>query len=83
VTTLLLKEAANSKIDFRQSLKHLNKPVSIICGRQDFLSDVAYELKINFPNYNIYWIQDSGHFPMYEQPEHFYTIIKTVIDAVK
>ena len=83
MTALLFKEAAKSKIDFRQSLKNLNKPVSIICGRQDFLSDVSYELKINYPKYNLYWIQDSGHFPMYEQPEQFYFILKKMIEAVK
>ncbi|MBI1780035.1 MAG: alpha/beta hydrolase, partial [Sphingobacteriales bacterium] len=42
MTALLFKEATNSKIDFRQSLKNLNKPVSVICGSQDFLSDVSY-----------------------------------------
>lgn len=83
MTSLLFKEAAKSKIDFRQSLKNLNKPVSIICGRQDFLSDVSYELKINYPDYNLYWIQDSGHFPMYEQPEQFYSILRKAIDTVK
>jgi proline iminopeptidase len=81
--TLLFKEAAKSKIDFRQSLKNLNKPVSVICGRQDFLSNVSYELKINYPKYYLYWIEDSGHFPMYEQPEQFYSILRTVIDKVK
>lgn len=79
----LFKEAAKSKIDFRQSLKSFTKPVHIICGRQDFLSYVSYELKISFPGFNLHWIQDSGHFPMYEQPEQFYLVLKNVINAVK
>lgn len=83
MTSLLFKEAAKSKIDFRQSLKNLNKPVTIICGSTDFLSDVSYELKINYPNYNLYWIKDSGHFPMYEQPEQFYLVLRKAIDTVK
>ena len=83
MASLLFKEAANSKIDFRQSLKNLNKPVSIICGSQDFLSNISYELKVNYPNYNLCWIQDSGHFPMYEQPEQFYSILKKVIDGMR
>ena len=83
MTSLLFKEAANSKIDFRQSLKNFNKPVSIICGSQDFLSDVSYELKINFPSYNLFWISDSGHFPMYERPEQFYFVLRKVIERMR
>lgn len=74
------KDASMSKIDFRQSLKSFNKPVSIICGRQDVLSHSSYELKISYPDWNLYWIQDSGHFPMYEQPQQFYSIMRKVID---
>lgn len=81
--TQLFQEAARTETDFRQSLKRLDKPVSIICGSQDFLSYVSYELKIHYPKYKLFWIQDCGHFPMYEQPEQFYFVLKNVIDAMK
>jgi len=83
MSALMNKDAAKTKIDFRQSLKNLNKPVSIICGSQDFLSYISYELKINYPNYDLYWIQDSGHFPMYEQPAQFYPVMRKIIGTVK
>lgn len=73
-------DAIKSEIDFRKSLKDLDKPVSIICGRQDILSHCSYELKIHYPQWNLFWIQDCGHFPMYEQPEQFYSVISKVID---
>lgn len=79
----LAKEAAKSKIDFRQSLKNFNKPVSIVCGSQDILSHSSYELKINYPDWNLFWIQDSGHFPMFEQPEQFYPVMRKVVDSTK
>jgi len=81
--TQLFKEAENSKTDFRQSLKNFHKPVSIICGSQDFLSYVAYELKLNFPAWELNWIMDSGHFPMYEQPGRFYPLLRKIIENMK
>jgi proline iminopeptidase len=76
---LIYKDIDKSKIDLRTSLASFKKPVYIIDGRQDFENYVCYEFKILFPSYELYWIQNSGHFPMYEQPESFYNIIFDIL----
>ena len=76
---LIYKDIDKSKIDLRISLVSFKKPVYIIDGRQDFGNYVCYEFKILFPSYELYWIQNSGHFPMYEQPELFYNVIFNII----
>jgi proline iminopeptidase len=76
---LIYKDIDKSKIDLRKSLASFKKPVYIIDGRQDFENYVCYEFKILFPSYELYWIQNSGHFPMYEQPESFYNTIFDIL----
>lgn len=68
---LIYKDISKSNIDLREALKSFPHPVYLICGRQDVQSYVCYELKILYPSFNLSWIQNSGHFPMYEQPEIF------------
>jgi pimeloyl-ACP methyl ester carboxylesterase len=77
---LIFKEVAKSKIDLRTSLVSFRKPVYIIDGRQDILNFADYEYKILFPSYELYWIQDCGHYPMFEQPEAFYKIMFSILD---
>jgi proline iminopeptidase len=81
--TQIFKDAAKSKIDLSNSLKNFTKPVSIICGSQDFMSYISYELKMYYPEFKLYWIQDSGHFPMYEQPKQFYSVFSKIMDNLK
>jgi proline iminopeptidase len=76
---LIYKDMDKSHVDLRKSLVSFKNPVYIIDGRQDFENYVCYELKILFPSYELYWIQNSGHFPMYEQPESFYRLISSVL----
>ena len=76
---LIFKDAYKSKIDLRTSLVSFKKPVCIIDGRQDILNFVGYEFKILFPSYELYWIQNCGHFPMNEQPDEFYNILFNVL----
>jgi proline iminopeptidase len=77
---LIYKDIDKSKIDLRTSLVSFKKPVYIIDGRQDFENYVCYEFKILFPSYELHWIQNSGHFPMYEQPESFYNTIFDILN---
>jgi proline iminopeptidase len=76
---LIYKDMDKSKLDLRKSLTSFNKPVFLIDGRQDIGSYVCYELKILYSSFNLLWIQNSGHFPMYEQPESFYLVIFNVL----
>jgi proline iminopeptidase len=76
---LIFKDIDKSKIDLRTSLTSFKKPVYIIDGRQDFENYVCYEFKILFPSYELYWIQNSGHFPMFEQPELFYRVLNNIL----
>jgi len=76
---LLFKDVAKSKIDLRTSLTAYKKPVYIIDGRQDILSFADYEYKILFPSFELHWIQDCGHYPMFEQPAAFYNILLEIL----
>ena len=76
---LIFKDVAKSKIDLRTSLASFKKPVYIIDGRQDILSFADYEYKISYPSYELHWIQDCGHYPMFEQPEAFYNILFDIL----
>ncbi len=76
---LIYKDIDKSKLDLRKSLTSFKKPVFLIDGRQDIGSYVCYELKIIYSSFNLLWIQNCGHFPMYEQPESFYNVIFNVL----
>ena len=76
---LIYKDIDKSNIDLRTSLVSFKKPVYIIDGRQDVENHVSYEFKILFPSYELYWIQNCGHFPMYEQQDLFYKSIFSVL----
>ena len=63
-----------------QDLNNIKSPIHIISGRQDLFSHMPYELKLRNPDVNIHWIHQCGHFPMFEKPKEFYTIIENIIN---
>ena len=77
--SLIWKNLDNIQFDIKKQLQQISKPVSIITGLQDPLAFVSYELKMIIPNTDMHWIQECGHYPMYEQPEKFYSIIETLM----
>jgi proline iminopeptidase len=79
--SFLFGSLSNSKTDLTVELKKFKKPVHIICGRQDPGAFISYELKMLLPDANLYWINRSGHFPMYEQPEEFNSILRSVFKS--
>ena len=65
--------------DVSQSLNNYHGQIDVIAGRQDVVGFFSYELKQDFPSANLYWINQCGHFPMYEQPAEFYNILYSVL----
>jgi proline iminopeptidase len=76
---LLRNDFMKQDINLDVELKKIKCPVHLICGRQDFLNYIAYDLKIAKPDINLYWIEKSGHFPMHEQAEAFYKILFDIL----
>jgi proline iminopeptidase len=80
---LILNSFLKSEFDLAKELSKIKLPIHLICGRQDFLTYVAYDLKLAKPVINLYWIEKSGHFPMHEQAEEFYKILFDVLAKSK
>ena len=66
--------------DLREKISNFDIPIFCICGRQDPLAFITYEIKIMQPKTKIYWISKCGHFPMYEQPEIFFCTLKNALE---
>ena len=76
---LMWNDFTRSKFDLTLPLKHFNKPMYILCGREDFYAFLSYELKIAKPSAQLYWIEGSGHFPMYETPKEFFDLLFRIL----
>jgi proline iminopeptidase len=76
---LLLKDIFQN-YDVSKSLNKYKGPIDIITGRQDVFGFCSYDLKQDSPTANLHWINQCGHFPMYEQPEEFYKILFSVLN---
>ena len=66
--------------DVSKSLNNYKGQIDIISGRQDVVGFFSYELKEDIVNAKIHWINECGHFPMYEQPTEFYAILYKVLN---
>lgn len=80
---LMLYNAMQYDFSLKTDLQKIKSPIHIICGRQDIFTYVTYELKIARPSIKVYWIDKSGHFPMYEQPEIFYPQLSQIMQKAK
>jgi proline iminopeptidase len=80
---LIIEDLDRIQFDISEKLLSFKKPVYAICGRQDPLAFDTYELKIRLPATQVFWIQKSGHFPMYEQPDRFYKILNEIMEKEK
>ncbi|MFT3823814.1 MAG: alpha/beta hydrolase [Chitinophagaceae bacterium] len=76
---LMMTNVYKSKLDLTEAISHFNKPIDIICGRQDALAFMAYEYKLIQPKVNVHWIQSAGHFAMFEQPDAFYKTLSEIL----
>jgi proline iminopeptidase len=78
---LMIKDLFRSGYDLtvKPALSRYKGPIQVISGRQDALAFYTYELKIIHPSMQLHWIQESGHFPMFEQPKAFYDTLFQVL----
>ncbi|WP_298741383.1 alpha/beta hydrolase [uncultured Chitinophaga sp.] len=81
---LMIKDLMRSGYDLtaRPALSRYKGPIQVISGRQDALAFYTYELKIIHPSMQLHWIQESGHFPMFEQPKAFYDTLSQVLQKL-
>jgi len=64
--------------DLRLKLDALTQPVLGVYGAKDVLVDPneAKVLKLARPSADIAWFEDSGHFPMMDEPQRFYQTMR-------
>jgi proline iminopeptidase len=80
--SLMLNDLDRIKFDLAKNLLSFKTPVYAICGRQDPFAFCTYDFKISVPDTQLFWVQQSGHFPMYEQPDNFYTILNNILSRL-
>ncbi|HEY8915644.1 MAG TPA: alpha/beta hydrolase [Chitinophaga sp.] len=80
---LLIQDLFRVHYDVSKTLPRYKGPVHVIAGRQDALAFYTYDLKIIRPSIQLHWIQESGHFPMFEQAKPFYDTLFTVLKTVR
>jgi len=75
VNTLLFQDLAKS-YDVRDGIRRLDRPVLIVHGHQDPISDrIAADIQSLIPSSTLQFIHRAGHFPWVEQPEEFGRIL--------
>jgi proline iminopeptidase len=77
--SFIFQSLDRQQFDLSKNLVAFTKPVHIITGAQDPMAFISYEIKILLPKSQLHWINRSGHFPMFEQPEQFYSILLNTI----
>lgn len=80
---LMLYDLKKTKLNLTSKLSLYKKPIFAICGNQDPIAFVTYELKNLMPKTQISWINACGHYPMYEQEEIFYPKLFEILGKVK
>jgi proline iminopeptidase len=83
MSNLMWDDFRRTKFDVTVPLKSFNKPMYILCGREDFFSFLSYELKIAKPSAHLHWIEGSGHFPMFETPNAFYSLLFEILEPAR
>lgn len=76
---LMIGDLKRISYDLSKTLHRYKGPVEVISGSQDALAFYTYELKVIHPSAELHWIQASGHFPMFEQPEAFYAKLSAIM----
>jgi proline iminopeptidase len=68
-------------MDLRPQLADIRVPVLVIVGRYDFITNVAMaqEMLRHLPAARLEVLENSGHFPMVEEPERFAAVIRQFV----
>lgn len=80
---LMVHDLSKTKLDLSKKISTYKNSIYAICGKQDPLAFVTYELKNLVPNAQIKWIHASGHYPMYEREEIFYKKLYEILGNIK
>ena len=79
VQVMILVKDIFQNYDVSKSLNKYKGKIDVIVGRQDVVGFFSYELKQDIQKVNLHWINECGHFPMYEQPVEFYEILYGIL----
>jgi len=77
--SFIFQSLGRQQFDLSKKLVAFTKPVHIITGAQDPMAFISYEIKILLPKAQLHWINKAGHFPMFEQPEQFNSVISNSV----
>ena len=68
-------------MDLRPRLKDIRVPTLVIVGRHDFITNVAMaeEMVKRIPNARLEIFEDSGHFALVEEPDHFHRVVQEFV----
>ncbi|MFT3704974.1 MAG: hypothetical protein QM802_21590 [Agriterribacter sp.] len=69
---LMIQDLYKIKFDLTKDIPKLTMPITVITGKQDPLAFLTTEFQSISSAANVIWIDKSGHFPMFEQPDAFY-----------
>jgi proline iminopeptidase len=73
---LLGPEITAPGYDLRPRLKHFDRPVLILHGRQDPMDPwMAYQTSAAFSHSTLHFINRAGHFPWFDQPKEFNAVL--------
>jgi proline iminopeptidase len=82
MTQLMVADLWRTHYNLAPVLHRYKGEIYLIAGRQDALAFYSYDLKILRPSIHLRWIQECGHFPMFEQAAAFYEQLFAVMKAI-
>ncbi len=79
---LLGPEITAPGYDLRPRLKHFDRPVLVLHGRQDPMDPwMAYQTSAAFSHSTLRFIDRAGHFPWFEQPKEFNAVLNGFLQS--
>ncbi|HOY12925.1 MAG TPA: alpha/beta hydrolase, partial [Saprospiraceae bacterium] len=83
ITNLLITEDLERvEFDITDKVGQLNMPITLITCKEDPLAFLTTEYFKFAPKSKVKWLDNCGHFPMYEQPQNFYQMLTEAINNI-